>query len=297
MAGKAQSRTASFALNTLSQVSHWSHNEDLTLLALIGTLTLAPLSLCAQEPQHGHDVYEKLGTLSFVTSCAPAVQSQFERGVALLHSFEYEVAQAQFEEVAKKDPRCAMAYWGQAMTLYHELWSRPTKADLTQAAELLAKARSPNPRPRVNATISMRSPSSTLTPITSTTFSAPTLTPKPCKASTNAIPTTTKPLSSMRSRFSPQVPTATPILPMPKPPWPSSTSSTTSNQIIRASRTTSSTAVTILRWPVSRFPQPAISQHRAVFTARRPHAFAHLRSSGSLAGRHQLQSCRHSGRG
>jgi len=81
------------------------------LLAFIGTLSLAPLSLSAQEPQHHHDVDEKLGTVSFATSCAPAVQSQFERGVALLHSFEYEVADAQFEEVAKKDPRCAMAYW------------------------------------------------------------------------------------------------------------------------------------------------------------------------------------------
>ena len=115
------------------------------LLALIGTMSLAPLSLSAQEPQHNHDVDEKLGTVSFATSCAPTVQSQFERGVALLYSFEYEVADAQFEEVTKKDPGCAMAYWGQAMTLYHELWNRPSKADLAQGAELLAKARSLKP--------------------------------------------------------------------------------------------------------------------------------------------------------
>lgn len=112
------------------------------LLAFISTVSLAPDLLSAQEPQHRHDADEKLGTVSFSTSCAPAVQSQFERGVALLHSFEYEVADAQFEEAAKKDPRCAMAYWGQAMTLYHELWNRPSKADLAQGAELLAKARS-----------------------------------------------------------------------------------------------------------------------------------------------------------
>ena len=100
------------------------------LLAFISTLSLAPDLLSAQEPQHHHDVDDKLGTVSFSTSCVPEVQSQFERGVALLHSFEYEVADAQFEEVAKRDPRCAMAYWGQAMTLYHELWNRPSKADL-----------------------------------------------------------------------------------------------------------------------------------------------------------------------
>jgi tetratricopeptide (TPR) repeat protein len=118
------------------------------LLAFICTLWLATDLLSAQEPQYHHDADEKLGTLgtvSFSTSCAPAVQSQFERGVALLHSFEYEVADAQFEEVTKKDPRCAMAYWGKAMTLYHELWNRPSKADLAQGAELLAKARALKP--------------------------------------------------------------------------------------------------------------------------------------------------------
>src|SRR6516165_2966238 len=114
-------------------------------VALICALALAPDWLCAQEPQHHHDADEKLGTVSFPISCAPAVQSEFERGVALLYSFEYEVADSQFEEVAKKDPRCAMAYWGQAMTLYHELWNRPSKADLAQGAELLAKARSVKP--------------------------------------------------------------------------------------------------------------------------------------------------------
>jgi tetratricopeptide (TPR) repeat protein len=114
-------------------------------LAFICTLWLATDLLSAQEPQHHHDADEQLGTVSFPTSCAPAVQSQFERGVALLHSFEYEVADAQFEEVTKKDPRCAMAYWGQAMTLYHELWNRPSEADLAQGAELLAKARSLKP--------------------------------------------------------------------------------------------------------------------------------------------------------
>jgi tetratricopeptide (TPR) repeat protein len=115
------------------------------LLTLIIILSLAPDLFFAQEPQHHHDADEKLGTVSFPTSCAPAVQPQFERGVALLYSFEYEVADAQFEEVAKKDPSCAMAYWGQAMTLYHELWNRPSKADLSQGAALLAKARSLKP--------------------------------------------------------------------------------------------------------------------------------------------------------
>jgi tetratricopeptide (TPR) repeat protein len=116
----------------------------LIFLVFISALSLAPDLLSAQEPGHHHDVDETLGTVSFPTSCAPAVQSQFERGVAFLYSFEYELADAQFQEVAKKDPSCAMAYWGQAMTLYHELWNRPSNADLAEGAELLAKARSLN---------------------------------------------------------------------------------------------------------------------------------------------------------
>src|SRR5262249_26665279 len=55
---------------------------------------------------------EKLGTVSFPTSCAPTVQKSFERGVALLHSFAYDKAEAKFTDIARQDPNCAMAHWG-----------------------------------------------------------------------------------------------------------------------------------------------------------------------------------------
>ena len=115
------------------------------LLALVLSLPLVTDSLAAREPQHHHDATEQVGAVSFPTSCAAAVQSQFERGVALLYSFEYELANVQFEEVTKKEPGCAMGYWGQAMTLYHQLWERPSQADLARGAELLAKARALKP--------------------------------------------------------------------------------------------------------------------------------------------------------
>ena len=108
-------------------------------------LALAPSCFAQNEPHHHHDSGEKLGTVSFPVSCTAATQAQFERGMALLYSFEYETAINQFEEIQKKDPACAMAYWGQAMSLYHQLWERPSKADLQRGAELLAKARSLNP--------------------------------------------------------------------------------------------------------------------------------------------------------
>jgi tetratricopeptide (TPR) repeat protein len=59
---------------------------------------------------------EQLGQVQFTTSCQPAVQAQFNRAVALLHSFSFDTSAKAFEEVAQQDPNCAMAYWGVAMT-------------------------------------------------------------------------------------------------------------------------------------------------------------------------------------
>ena len=64
-----------------------------------------------------------------------------ERGVALLHSFGYTVAQMQFEAIAKDDPACAMAHWEIAMTQFQELWGRPDEAALKLGAAEMAKAR------------------------------------------------------------------------------------------------------------------------------------------------------------
>lgn len=108
----------------------------LTLL-LATALLLSPSILSADDDHHHAEVPEKLGTVSFPVSCAATVQNSFERGVALLHSFAYEEADRQFAEIAQKDPRCAMAYWGQAMSLYHQLWSRPSDADMKQGWKLI----------------------------------------------------------------------------------------------------------------------------------------------------------------
>jgi tetratricopeptide (TPR) repeat protein len=71
---------------------------------------------------------ERLGTVSFPTSCAPSIQAGFDRGVALLHDFWYAEAKPQFERVLKRDPHCAMAHWGIAMSVFHQIWDRPDEA-------------------------------------------------------------------------------------------------------------------------------------------------------------------------
>lgn len=113
------------------------------LTAIFALVTGAAL-VAAQEHHHaggaeavggGH-----LGQVHFPTSCAPAVQQNFEKGVALLHSFQYSASEQAFKQVAAADPSCAIAYWGEAMTLWHALWERPNAATLRTGHEEIEKA-------------------------------------------------------------------------------------------------------------------------------------------------------------
>jgi tetratricopeptide (TPR) repeat protein len=97
---------------------------------------------------------ESLGTVSFAVSCAPAVETQFVRGVALLHDFWYGEAHSQFEKIAKADPACAMAHWGIAMSIYHQIWDRPDEKTMAQGwREMKAAAKHPAATPRERAYI------------------------------------------------------------------------------------------------------------------------------------------------
>src|SRR2546429_4003475 len=99
-------------------------------LGLVGRLP-------AQEVHQHHG--ETLGRVVFPVSCTPEAQTRFERAVALLHSFWYERAADTFREAVGADTACAMGYWGQAMSLFHPLWTPPTGGDL--AAGLAASER------------------------------------------------------------------------------------------------------------------------------------------------------------
>jgi hypothetical protein len=108
---------------------------------VLSPLLILSLPLSAQE-EHSHSAPEKLGAVSFPISCVPAVQQQFNRGVALLHSFAYDAAESTFRDVAMRDPRCAMAHWGVAMTHFHQLWEPPLPpATISIANEEIQRAR------------------------------------------------------------------------------------------------------------------------------------------------------------
>ena len=99
-------------------------------------------ALAATGPaEHSHENHlQRLGTVTFQTSCSPQAHAIFIRGMTLLHSFEYPQAEAVFNEAAAADPSCSIAQWGTAMSLYHPLWAPPSKAELERARAALAKA-------------------------------------------------------------------------------------------------------------------------------------------------------------
>jgi hypothetical protein len=71
---------------------------------------------------------EKLGTVHFTTSCNHAAQKQFDRAVALLHSFEFSNAIAGFNATWEADSSCAMAYWGIALSQWGNPFATGQKA-------------------------------------------------------------------------------------------------------------------------------------------------------------------------
>jgi len=108
-----------------------------SLLSLFCLGASAPSTVDRQGPIAGAP---QLGRVNFPTSCAAEAQPSMETGVALLHSFQYLQADQSFSEAAKRDPKCALAYWGKAMTHYEQLWEFPSLKSLKQGAQEIKQA-------------------------------------------------------------------------------------------------------------------------------------------------------------
>jgi tetratricopeptide (TPR) repeat protein len=110
---------------------------------LAGALVVLGLTCLTAGPAPGQDrTAERLGTVRFATSCAPAVQSRFDRAVALLHSFHLDAAVGAFTDVAGADPACGMAHWGVAMAwLGNPLAGPPSARGLKEGRAAVDKAK------------------------------------------------------------------------------------------------------------------------------------------------------------
>ena len=123
-------------------------------LLLSGMTLIAPVAWCQAGHQHAL-TEEEVGSVHFATSCADTERASFNRAVALLHSFQYEQARGAFAEIAKREPQCAMAQWGVAMSHYHGLWDN---GDMSAGRAAIQKAKdiarqNPKTTPREKAYI------------------------------------------------------------------------------------------------------------------------------------------------
>jgi hypothetical protein len=115
-----------------------------TCLALIlaGTVSLVQ----AQDEHAGHNASSDFGKVHFEISCSRAAQQQFDRAVAMLHSFFYPETEKAFERVAQEEPSCAMAYWGLAISQRPNPLTAPfAPALLKRGLEAVQKARAAAP--------------------------------------------------------------------------------------------------------------------------------------------------------
>ena len=98
----------------------------MTRSSFVAALVLLVIAAPAAFSQHQHPpaAVERLGTVHFPTSCSPKVTSQFDRAIALLHSFEFGASIRGFNDVLAADSTCAMAHWGLALSR----WTNPMTA-------------------------------------------------------------------------------------------------------------------------------------------------------------------------
>src|SRR5216683_7386955 len=116
------------------------------MFALSSVFFLSAALACADE-RHDHKLSaEELGSIHFSTSCAKSTEAAFNRAVALLHSFQYEQSRASFVEVSRRDPNCAMAQWGIAMSHYHGLWDNGDTAAGRTALQRAQELAGANPK-------------------------------------------------------------------------------------------------------------------------------------------------------
>jgi hypothetical protein len=116
----------------------------ITLASLLLLFLMCAMGSVALARSHAaHSPAPQVGTVNFPNSCSPEVQPTIEKGLALLHSFQYQESGQAFTDAAQRDGQCAIAYWGKAMALYHQLWEFPSAATLVEGRKDVEQAQKP----------------------------------------------------------------------------------------------------------------------------------------------------------
>jgi hypothetical protein len=117
-------------------------NQRVPLLPPLLVLGVLAGVAAGQEHEHASAAPERLGTVHFATSCNAAATPQFDRAVALLHSFSFGASVDAFHEALRADPACAVAYWGIALASWGNPFAAGQKGlpQLRRGQEALAQA-------------------------------------------------------------------------------------------------------------------------------------------------------------
>ncbi len=134
---KAFSQFSLYMLAVICSLLIACHNSNTASQAAATGLNLKRGDIISCGPPQ-----QEFGKVDFATTCSAETKSDFDLGIALLHSFEYDEAEKAFAKVIDKDPNCAMAWWGIAMSNYHPLWAPPTQEDLEKGSKAIAVAQS-----------------------------------------------------------------------------------------------------------------------------------------------------------
>jgi hypothetical protein len=112
------------------------HNAIRTTgIACMLSMMLSPA--CAQHDDthvHPGKPPEVLGQVNFNVQCDAAAQKEFNRAMALFHSFWFEPAKQSFTQIFQKDPTCGMAHWGVALMSLGNPFAWPANPAAMKAA-------------------------------------------------------------------------------------------------------------------------------------------------------------------
>src|SRR5690349_5938789 len=109
--------------------------------SLCGVAALALLATTDGQVARAQASDDKLGKVHFVTSCNAGAQADFDRAMLYQHSFWYRASQKAFESALAKDPTCAIAWWGIALSLLNNPHAAPPPANLPAGLAAIEKAR------------------------------------------------------------------------------------------------------------------------------------------------------------
>src|SRR3954470_10278386 len=113
------------------------------VIASAAALLFTTVAAFGHDEHQDHAGHGQVGNVNFSNSCAPAVQADLTRGVAMLHSFWFSAGEQVFRDVLARDSSCSVAYWGIASLLMLNPLNGvgPPPKDAEKAQALIERAR------------------------------------------------------------------------------------------------------------------------------------------------------------